>query len=263
MDENLERGWSDKKTILRLLFVILILCSLSLQPRQSFAFFEEQGRYAFEKHWLPKLESPVLGERFRAMQAFLAFPEWGTPLLRGSLKDSGGIARPWRAAMLLGVLGNEEDLNLLLNYQQQKQELDRPDAWLGAIERLYWKTRIPPEKSLSLGKLAISKTRKPVMMNKTLREAASIQFQLVNRSSQMRLVLPRFDFWIGKPESVPELKLIRIKPKSAVNVTFPVVFRVSPARQKVRLDLRIRELGAPSTLIHQTAFLALNEESTP
>lgn len=247
----------------RLICLFLFLSFLTVHPCEVRAFFEDHGRYAFERDWLPKLESPLPGERFRAVRAFLAFPEWGAPLLRGSLKDSGEIVQPWRAAMLLGMLGNEEDLNLLLSVQQKTPALKRTEVWLGAIERLYWKTRVPPEKPLTLGKLIFSSTRKIARVKKTMRAAASIQFQLVNRSSQMRLVLPQFDFWIGRPESVPELTLIRVKPKSAVNLSVPIVFRVPSGRQKVRLDLRIRELGVSTPLIRQTAFLTWNGSLSP
>ncbi len=204
------------------IFSALLLISASTPVN---AWFADEAQLAFEEQWLPMLDSPSATERLQAVQAFYAFPEWGLPLIRKSL-DEGGIGiEPWRAVMLLGMIGEQKDISRILGIIQNNPQLPRPEVWEGAMERLYC--------------------------------AASIEFQLQNPSQQTLLVQPHFDFWIGKPEAPPAKRWVQVPAGKTVRVRVPMMFRVPLGRGKIRVDVRIRELGLGQNLLHQTAFLAL------
>ena len=71
------------------------------------------------------------------------------------------------------------------------------------------------------------------------------------------LVLQHFDFLIVIPEAPPAKRWVQVPAGNTVRVRVPMMFRVPLGRGKVRVDVRIRELGLGQNLIHQTAFLAL------
>ena len=236
---------------------IFVAVLLFWPPSSAKAWFADEARLAFEERWLPLLDSPSASERLFAVQSFLAFPEWGLPLIRKSL-DEGGIGiEPWRAVMLLGMLGEEKDIPRILKILKNNPELQRPEVWVGALERLYWKYRLPPESKIKINNLNFIKTSKNKNQDRFQHLAASIEFQLKNPSKQALLVQPYFDFWIGKPEAPPAKSWIRVPARQTVRVRVPMMFRVPLGREKIRVDVRIQELGLKQSVLHQTAFLTL------
>ena len=190
------------------------------------AWFADEAQLAFEEQWLPMLDSPSATERLQAVQAFYAFPEWGLPLIRKSL-DEGGIGiEPWRAVMLLGMIGEQKDISRILGIIQNNPQLPRPEVWEGAMERLYWKYRMPPKTALKIKELNLKKTRNTELKEGFQLSAASIEFQLQNPSQQTLLVQPHFDFWIGKPEAPPAKRWVQVPAGKTVRVRVPMVFRV-------------------------------------
>ena len=67
----------------------------------------------------------------------------------------------------------------------------------------------------------------------------------------------RFPFWIGKPEAPPAKRWIQVPPRKNIRVRVPMQFLVPFGRGKIRVDVRIQELGLGPYILHQTAFLAL------
>ena len=61
---------------------------------------------------------------------------------------------------MLGVLGTEEDLLQIYGLYRKTPDLERLEVWEGAMERLYWKFRIPPLQELELKNLKLTKIRK-------------------------------------------------------------------------------------------------------
>ena len=101
------------------------------------------------------------------------------------------------------------------------------------------------------------KTQNIKIQDRFQRSATSIEFQLQNPSTQAMLVQPYFDFWIGKPVVPPAKRWIRVPAGQTVRVRVPMKFRVPLGRAKIRVDVRIQELGLKQSVLHQTAFLAL------
>ena len=125
------------------------------------------------------------------------------------------------------------------------------------MERLYWKYRLPPKTELEIIELNLKKSRNTELKKGFQLSAASIEFQLQNPSQQTLLVQPHFDFWIGKPEAPPAKRWVQVPARKTLRVRVPMMFRVPLGRGKIRVDVRIRELGLEQYLIHQTALLAL------
>ena len=169
----------------------------------------------------------------KAVQAFYAFPKWGLPLIRKSL-DEGGIGiEPWRAVMLLGMIGEQKDISRILGIIQNNPQLPRPEVWEGAMERLYWKYRIPPKTELEIIELNMKKSRNTELKKAYQLSAASIEFQLQNPSKQNLLVQPHFDFWIGKPEAPPAKRWVGWLLKS------PAVCAVSTSRSLLHMSIPV------------------------
>ena len=116
---------------------------------------------------------------------------------------------------------------------------------------------MPPKTGLKIKELNLKKTRNTELKEGFQLSAASIEFQLQNPSQQTLLVQPHFDFWIGKPEAPPAKRWVQVPAGKTVRVRVPMVFRVPLGRGKIRVDVRIRELGLGQNLLHQTVFLAL------
>ena len=104
----------------------------------------------------------------------------------------------------------------------------------------------------------INKTRKVEKNNIFQRSSASLEFMISNPSTQTLLLKPIFDFWVGQPESPPEERWIRVKAKTDVMIRIPLIFLIPHGRGKVRVDLRLMELGAWQPIVHQLVFLALD-----
>ena len=185
------------------------------------AWFADEAQLAFEEQWLPMLDSPSATKRLQAVQAFYAFPQWGLPLIRKSL-DEGGIGiEPWRAVMLLGMIGEQKDISRILGIIQNNPQLPRPEVWEGAMERLYWKSRMPPKTALKIKELNLKKTRNTELKEGFQLSVASIEFQLQNPSQQTLLVQPHFNFWIGKPEAPPAKRWVKAPAVSYTHLTLP------------------------------------------
>jgi hypothetical protein len=97
------------------IFLIVLCSGGTLEIPPAHAFFENQIRYAFEHRWLPMLSDSASEKRFQAMQAFLAFPEWGLPVLRKSIISPESDSYPWQIAMLIGILGDSSERSLFFN----------------------------------------------------------------------------------------------------------------------------------------------------
>jgi len=125
------------------IYMIMLFYAGFLRISPAHAFFEEQGKYGFEHHWLPMLVETAPEKRFQAMQAFLTYPEWGLPVLRNSIKTPESDNHSWQIAMLIGMLGDASDIPLLLTSWRQLDKHERSEVWLGAMQRLYWKNYVP------------------------------------------------------------------------------------------------------------------------
>ncbi|GIS36906.1 MAG: hypothetical protein Ct9H90mP8_3260 [Pseudomonadota bacterium] len=73
------------------------------------------------------------------------------------------------------------------------------------------------------------------------------------------LVQPHFDFWIGKPEAPPAKRWVQVPAGKTVRVRVPMMFRVPLGRGKIRVDVRIRELGLGQNLPPNRVSRSLRE----
>ena len=136
--------------------IILLLSAVSIGASSAYAFFENQARYAFKHSWLPMLIDESPEKRFQAMQAFLNYPDWGLPVLRNSIKSLETENLSWQIGMLIGMLGDQTDVPSLLKLLPKLEDKHHSTVWLGSMQRLYWKNRIPDGPPLKLKGMTIN-----------------------------------------------------------------------------------------------------------
>ena len=122
------------------------------------AFFEDQVKYKFVHHWYPMLSDSSPEKRFQAARAFLTYPEWSLPLLRNAIMNPDSENVSWQIAMLIGMLGDSTDVPPLLKIWRELGMDENSPIWLGAMRRLYWKSRGPDPRTPVLKSLAVNFT---------------------------------------------------------------------------------------------------------
>ena len=129
-----------------------------LSKTTALAFFEDQAEYKFVHHWYPMLSDSSPEKRFQAARAFLSYPEWSLPLLRNAIMNPDSENVSWQIAMLIGMLGDSTDVPPLLKIWRELGVEEKSPIWLGAMRRLYWKSRGPDTRTPVLKILAINFT---------------------------------------------------------------------------------------------------------
>ncbi|MDP7620663.1 MAG: HEAT repeat domain-containing protein, partial [SAR324 cluster bacterium] len=120
------------------------------------AFFEDQVKYKFVHHWYPMLSDSSPEKRFKAARAFLSYPEWSLPLLRNAIMNPDSENVSWQIAMLIGMLGDSTDVPPLLKIWRELGVDENSPIWLGAMQRLYWKSRGPDPRTPVLKNLVVN-----------------------------------------------------------------------------------------------------------
>ena len=113
-----------KSTIHLIIFYFGVFCS-----NQAQAFFESQAKYDFEHRWFIMLNDNSQINIFKAMRVFLVYPEWGLPVLRKSMKNSGIEKISWQIGALVGMLGDVSDVKNLFKEGGSKKIFPPKDAY--------------------------------------------------------------------------------------------------------------------------------------
>ncbi len=225
------------------------------------AFFEAQAEYAYEQRWLPMLDDPSALNRYKAMRAFLAFPEWGLPLIRKSVENAESINSAWRKAMLLGMIGAHEDAPFLLKIwlkRKQQKETSNPThskIWLGAIQRLYKKHYVPDSRLPEVSSLNIKLQNS--LKNSENIYPARISIQIRNPAPFDRFVRMNVHLWKTRiQENIPDRYYWihaggRIETSLAMNL-YPI-----KRTGNLRLDFKISDVGASNSMVHKTKYIRL------
>ncbi len=215
------------------------------------AFFEDQIRYKLLNYWYPMLSDPSPENRFQAARAFLAYPEWSLALLRNSLMnhDSENVSR--QIALLIGILGDSTDIPNLLKVWKKFGNDENSPIWLGAMRRLYWKNR---------GVLQLNPVLKNITVNfkenttesETKEKEINIFFQIINPSISPIFIKVSSNFWLTiTDENIPS-KYLWIPAGGSIESKIKANIYPSFVANKIRLDIRICEVGISETILHHT-----------
>ena len=236
------------------IFLIVLFSGGRLEIPPAQAFFENQVRYAFEHRWLPMLNDSALEKRFQAMLSFLAFPEWGLPVLRKSIisPESGGYH--WQIAMLIGMLGDSSDAPPLLKIWRKLKNRERSEVWLGAVQRLYWKNYVPSEIIPKLKSLSVKYSKKGAEGDKD-NNKSDLLYEIVNPAPVSRLIRVSLQFWQTRIQEKLPVKYFLIPAGGFLKTTMPVRILPVAHAKSVRLDFRIWEIGVSEPLLHRTVSI--------
>lgn len=242
---------------------LLVLLVLLGGTSSALANYEARLAHAFGTRWIHQLNAPELGQRVQAVQAFLAFPEFGIPHLRGSLANPEFVTGRWPAAFLLGVLGERRDIRFLLSpLQYRLHELERPEVWRGALERLYLRTRPPEPTQLQLTKLSLKVLSNEVVEGR--REiSAKLHSALVNAGKNSVLAEISLHLWGAGRVTPLQSQLVWLVPETPNSQTFSLEMSMESAGGPMRLDFWVHHVGTRERLLHQKALIPLRPQPTP
>ena len=240
-----------------------LLLTLAWEASAVHANYEARLAHAFGTRWIHQLNTPELGQRMQAVQAFLAFPELGLPHLRNSLADPEFATGRWPAAFLLGMLGERRDVRFLLSpLQYRLEQLERPEVWRGALERLYLRTRTQEPIQLQLRALSLKILRNELVENERV-ISAQLDSALVHGRKNSVLAEVSLHLWGVRMAEPPQPRLVWLVSGVPNQQTFSLEMAVEAEGDPIRLDFWVHHVGTRERLLHQKALLPLRPEPSP
>ena len=231
--------------------MIIVFLGGGLGVSKAHAFFEIQARYALENRWLPMLSNSDPEKRFHAMRAFLAFPEWGLPVLRNTLTSLESDSHHWQIAMLIGMLGDLSDAPSLLRNWRELKNRERSEVWLGAVKRLYWKNYLPSKIPPKLTNLSVNFSKTYVDGEDDIKNAV-LQYRIDNPSPMPRFIRVNAHFWRTRTQENLSDKFYWIPAGGRIESSMQVrIFPVGHS-SSMRIDFRVWEVGVSEPLIHKS-----------
>ena len=215
------------------------------------AFFEDQVKYKFVHHWYPMLNDSSPEKRFQATRAFLSYPEWSLPLLRKVIMnpDYGNVS--WQIAMLIGMLGESTDVPPLLKIWRELGMDENSPIWLGAMRRLYWKSRGPAPRTPVLKSLAFN-FKENSAETEIAERLITLLFQIENPANTSRFIRVSANFWLTiTDENIPS-KYFWIPAGGRIESSIKANIYPASHAENIRLDFRIWEVGVPEPILHRT-----------
>jgi len=237
--------------ILLYFFCYSLVCSGQVQ-----AFFESQAKYDLENRWLVMLNDKSSKNRFKAMRAFLLFPEWGLPVLRNLIKTSKFERISWQIGALMGMLGDSSDVSNLLKIWNELHEKEKSEVFLGAINRIYRKQRMSKIIKPILTKFSV-KFLEDGLSSNTEEKYFLILYRIKNPSESNIFLRVNNHFWKTKSNENLPSEYFWLKPGELVESKIKIVLLPSENTQNIRLDFRIWEVGFSEHLLHQTIHVPI------
>ena len=231
--------------------LILLLHSGPYIKQKAQAFFEDQVRYKLVHYWYPMLSDQSQEKRFQAARAFLTYPEWSLPLLRNSIMNQDSENVSWQIAMLIGMLGDSTDVPPLLKIWRELETNKNSPIWLGAMRRLYWKSRGIGERNPILKRISVNFAEN-LAESEIDEKELNLFFQIENPANSPRLIKLSVNFWLTlTDENVPS-KYFWIPAGGRIESSLKTNIYPSFHSDKIRMDIRIWEVGVSKTIIHHT-----------
>ena len=231
--------------------LILLVHSGPYIKQNAQAFFEDQVRYKLVHYWYPMLSDPSPEKRFQASRAFLTYPEWSLPLLRNSIMHMDSENVSWQVAMLIGMLGDSTDVPPLLKIWKDFGINKNSKIWLGAMRRLYWKGRVPDPRTPILKRIAVNIDE--ILAESEIDEKElNLFFQIANPANTPRFIRFSVNFWLTiTDENIPS-KYFWIPAGGRIESSLKTNIYPSFHTDKIRMDIRIWEIGDSETILHHT-----------
>jgi len=233
---------------------VSLIILLQLDPfinQTAQAFFEDQVKYKFVHHWYPMLSDSSPDKRFQAARAFLTFPQLSLPLLRNAIMKPDTENMSWQIAMLIGMLGDSTDVPPLLKIWRELGINKNSTIWLGAMRRLYWKSRGPDPRTPVLKSIAVNFTENSAEPE-TDGKALNLLFQIENPANTPRLIRVSANFWLTLTDEKIPLKYFWIPAGGLIESSIKANIYPASHANNIRLDFRIWEVGTTEPILHRT-----------
>ena len=231
--------------------LIMLVVSGPYINQNAQAFFEDQVKYKFVHHWYPMLSDSSPEKRFQAARAFLTYPEWSLPLLRNAIMNPDSENVSWQIAMLIGMLGDSTDVPPLLMIWRELGVDENSPIWLGAMRRLYWKSRGPDPRTPVLKSLAVNFTENSAD-TEIDEKALNLLFQIENPANTSRFIRVSANYWLTiTDENIPS-KFFWIPVGGRIESSIKANIYPASHAKNIRLDFRIWEVGVPEPVLHRT-----------
>jgi len=231
--------------------LIMLVLSGPYINQTAQAFFEDQVKYKFVHHWYPMLNDSSPEKRFQAAMTFLSYPEWSLPLLRNTIMNPDSKNVSWQIAMLIGMLGDSTDVPPLLKIWRELGVDENSPIWLGAMRRLYWKSRGADPRTPVLKSLAVN-FKGNSDETELDKKALKLLFQIENPANTSRFIRVSANFWLTiTDENIPS-KYFWIPAGGRIESSIKTYIYPASHAVNIRLDLRIWEVGVPEPILHRT-----------
>ena len=231
--------------------LILLVHSGPYIKQNAQAFFEDQVRYKLVHYWYPMLSDPSPEKRFQAARAFLTYPEWSLPLLRNSIMNMDSENVSWQVAMLIGMLGNPTDVPPLLKIWRELGMNENSPIWLGAMRRLYWKSRGPDPRIPILKRITVNFAEN-LTESEIDEKELNLFFQIKNPANSPRFIRLSANFWLTITDENIVSKYFWIPAGGRIESSIKANIYPSFHTDRIRIDIRIREVGVKKTILHHT-----------
>ena len=235
-------------------FTVSLIILIQYGPyinQTALAFFEDQAKYKFVHHWYPMLSDSSPEKRFQAARAFLTYPEWSLPLLRNAIMNPDSENVSWQIAMLIGMLGDSTDVPPLLKIWRELGVDENSPIWLGAMRRLYWKSRGPATRNLVLKSLAVNYTENSAE-TEIDEKALNLLFQIENPANTSRFIRVSANYWLTITDENIQSKYFWIPAGGRIESSIKAKIYPASHAENIRLDFRIWEVGVPEPILHRT-----------
>ena len=231
--------------------LIMLVLSGPYINQTAQAFFEDQVKYKFMHHWYPMLRDSSPEKRFQAVRAFLTYPEWSLPLLRNAIMNPDSENVFWQIAMLIGMLGDSTDVPPLLKNWREFGIDENSPIWLGAMRRLYWKSRGPDPRIPELKSIAFNFVENSAE-TKIDEKVLNLFFQIENPANTSRFIRVSANYWLTiTDENIPS-KYFWIPAGGRIESSIKANIYPASHAENIRLDFRIWEVGVPEPIFHRT-----------
>ena len=123
--------------------------------------------------------------------------------------------------------------------------------WLGAMRRLYWKSRGPATRTLVLKSLAVNYTENSAE-TEIDEKALNLLFQIENPANTSRFIRVSANYWLTITDENIQSKYFWIPAGGRIESSIKAnIYPVSHA-ENIRLDFRIWEVGVSEPILHRT-----------
>jgi len=231
--------------------LIILVLSGPYINQTAHAFFEDQIKYKFVHHWYPMLRDSSPEKRFQAARAFLSYPEWSLPLLRNTIMNPDFENVSWQIAMLIGMLGDSTDVPPLLKIWKELGVDENSPIWLGAMRRLYWKSRGPDPRTPVLKSLTVNLTENSAE-TEIDEKALNLFFQIENPANTSCFIRVSANYWLTITDEHIPSKYFWIPAGGLIESSIKAYIYPASHAENIRLDFRIWEVGVQEPILHRT-----------